>query len=124
LPNAASVEVENRTRLRLDSALDGGTCESRPTVPCIADAGFGTPLDQQLEDLINKCGVSLSERTVVITFAGGCATHLYFSYPPSPDWPDNATPCFVRELQSSHFACADQTPCWTAAESTLVPVTP
>jgi hypothetical protein len=109
----------------LDSALDAGSCETRPTVLCDSDGGAGATLALQLGNLLeNKCGVPMSERTVVVTFSQGCATHLYFSSPPPRDWPDPATPCFMRELQSSHFACADQIPCWTWAESTLVPFTP
>ena len=74
--------------------------------------------------LTSKCGVPMLERTAVVTFSGGCASHLYFSSPPPPDWTDTATPCLVRELQSSHFACADSIPCWAATYSLLVPAAP
>jgi len=103
----------------LDFALDAGSCESRATVACDSDAGAGWVLDRRLSDILDACGVFMLERTVVVTFAGGCANHLSFSTPPPPDWNDTATPCFIRELQASHFACADQVPCWTMSYSTL-----
>lgn len=109
----------------LDSALDAGACETRPTVPCDSDGGARATLDNQLWDLLmNKCGVYMLEKTVVVSFSGGCASQLYFSSPPPPDWPDTAITCFVRELQSSHFACADLIPCWTATYSLLAPAAP
>jgi len=104
-----------------DSALDPGTCQTRPTVSCDSDGGNQVDGDLQLKDLLEDCGMPMLERTVVVTFSGGCANHLYYSSP----WPTDSTDtaaiaCVLRELKASHFACADQFPCWSWAYSLIM----
>jgi hypothetical protein len=104
----------------LNLGVDAGSCASRPAVSCNGTCGAGPTLFIQIEGLVAGC--LTSESTFVVTFSQGCADHLYLQTPYSD--PGSIAACVAAALNGSHFACAEQVPCWQWSESTLLPVAP
>jgi hypothetical protein len=92
--------------------MDAGSCESRPTVPCKGQC------DSQMADVASNCGGLPVETSFVVTFSQGCADHLYPSQGLTNFFP-TIVDCLARELDASHFACAEQCPCLGYGYSTL-----
>ena len=101
----------------LNLAVDAGSCESRPTVPCNGVCGAGPTLYTQIMNLVRGC--LYGESTFIVSFSQGCADRLYLATPYYD--PDKFVACVAGALDTSHFDCAEEVPCWGWSESTLAP---
>ena len=111
--------IQGGTRFDLNVGVDAGTCEGRPTVACNGTCTAGEALDFQMMDLVLQCGFVPDESSVTVTFSGGCA-QFFTVHRPGP-YEDTITECIASALSASHFACADQIPCWGEYFTTLPP---
>ena len=100
----------------LDLSADAGSCDSRPTVPCGGTGEAGPPLDSQMMALLDGCGGLHNESKISVAFSQGCADHLYLG---TFNDPSGLMACLAQALQASHFACAENIPCWGFGVSTL-----
>jgi hypothetical protein len=100
-------------------SADAGSCEKLTPVPCgVCATG---ELSSQMNRVVDSCGGVRAESTLGIVFSNGCPVRLYgwLSGPGA----NESWECITRALEGTRYACAEEIPCWTYSDSTIVPST-
>ena len=95
---------------------DAGSCDQRVIHACTAQC-VGSALDSQMQDLVRLCGGLPLESRLGIIFDHGCAVQMVADIT-GPN-PAALTDCLARHLEVTHYACADEIPCWTTEYSLI-----